>query len=209
MNDLVAAGYVGVRPQPRPEWPGLSTLPASIISITAELNPIAPVVSWLGGVEDQLQRFGVDDVPRALDWLRAHDEELGFPDVSPSPSFVREFVQRFAPGARIVGYGLRAGEVDAFLAEQRERFGQRDGIVETLERRAPFETGGTLLGFEPCGVNTGGITTSWHVHGFADGVTAATGVRVNRDGLVPVTGVDVVDAYVRARDDKEPDIWRS
>ncbi len=223
MTEIVAAGYVAVRPTARPEWAGFADafvhLPDPMISLDESLSPHMPSLTWACDWDEEAERFGVTVERRAdaREWIAAHDGHGGdmpdifYTDVSRSPAVVTEFVQRFAPmsGARILGYGLRAPDVDAFLARHARELNQRDGIIEMLERREPMAPGGRVLGYEPCEANFGGITTSWTVNHLPPNVQRATGVRVNGEGLVDPADVDVVDAWIQATPAKEPGIWRA
>ena len=200
----VAAGYLLVRPVPRPSRSSAELLPAQILSACTCLCPQFPGVhsiEWVRASEDERARdfeaVGLAPELRleARHWATSEFERsLGWPGMFLRTEDALAARSRFfAPASAPVALGLALPEarLDAFLAEasppppapgyapQGE-----SGFLTVARRREPLAAGHRPLGFELLELAAGQIGCSWLCNGLESHFASALGVRPGPNGLL-------------------------
>lgn len=217
-GEVVAAGYVGVRPASRPDWLGAYGR-EPFLDLASDLLPVGPAATWACSDADRdLEALGVpaDARHEARAWIDAADRrgDLLYPNVWRRPHHVVEFAERFVPeGLAVLGVALAADQVDGFLAEHTAEIGQGDGvgIVVLLRERRPLAPGFRTLGYEPVSVHFGGLNCSWSCNRLQEPVATATGVEPNEWGFIDTAEeAEAVMAFLaEPAVGKEPGVWRA
>lgn len=214
-NEVVAAGYLGVRPLPRPEWVDARYVRDPLLSLSADLVAVGPTVTWVGSADEELAALGVaaDQRGDARAWIDDLERCAGIlhPNVCRTPDVVAEFSDRFvSEGLAVLGVALPADQVDTFLVEH-EAYGQQDGIVILLGEARPLAPGYRPLGYEPVSVDYGGLRCSWTCNGLQAAVAEATGIVPNEWGFIDTEeeAETVMTFLADPAVGLEPGMWRA
>jgi len=214
-DEVVAAGYLGVRPRPRPEWVDVRYVRDPLLSLAGDLVATGPTVTWVGSADEELAALGVasDQLGDARAWIDDLERRAGIlhPNVCRTPDDVADFSDRFVPeGLAVLGVALPADQVDAFLVEH-EAYDQQDGIVILLREARPLAPGHQSLGYEPVSVDYRGLGCSWTCNGLQGAVAEATGIVPNEWGFIDTEKeAETVMAFLAdPAVGKEPGIWRA
>jgi len=193
----IAAGFFVTKTAERGEARSPDLLPGVLTSLSPCIAA-SYQVSWAWDVEkdgNEAVEFGIAEprLPELQEWERSHG--VSFPNVFHSLADARAFVATFLPDAAdvvIVGAGLPAELVDAFLADEVQitydaTTGTEKeacfGVNLVLSERKPLPPGGEPLGFEMVlyGYN---LECSWLCTGTERAVEKALAVRPNAHGLI-------------------------
>jgi hypothetical protein len=183
MESLISAGFLLIRPSPRPNWPGEcleNFLPEQVLSASECLCPRFPgtyVIHWSSDSEDerkhQFEKIGLtaERQKEATDWATERfDQAFGWPNVFYRLEDAVAARTCFFPFAdlRIIGLGLSLEYVESFVdyatpPPQQPGYAPIGscGYYETAQRHAPLPEGGNLLGYELVNVDVGLLTCSW------------------------------------------------
>lgn len=162
MNAEIAAGFLLVRPVPRPEYADAALLPETIISLSECLCPQFPgtfAIAWCGDSDEirdeAYAELGVPPPLRAAATAWATDQfesAFGLPNIFYTLKDARAAKERFCADGfwRVIGTSLSAGAASDLLEEAPEQPGEvMPGVVDVLRRRQALPEGGRLLGYEP------------------------------------------------------------
>lgn len=200
---ITAAGYLLLKPVPRPEWLSSDLLPDQIISGSTCLCPQFPgsyAISWCGDSAEvraaEFDRIGLpaDQRDEASRWATAEFERsFGWPGVFYDLEAAREARARFFPAGdvMVVALGLPAAYHAKFVAEstppkEDEGFATqgKSGCLEVIERANSLPPGLTSLGYEPVNMTFGQIDCSWLCNHLEQYIADHTGMRPSPTGLI-------------------------
>jgi hypothetical protein len=229
MSELLAVGYLLVRPLERTSFWSAELIPRWITSASSCLCPRFPgpyAIEWSSSSEEvRSAAFAKLGVPAALQpaaraWAtESFEKEFGWPSVFYSPNaawnakriFVSEEVD-----ARVIGVGLSADALDRFLANAAPPPGVegyapmgKSGPFAMGSRREPLVPGGRTLGFEPMNVERGEPSHSWLCNSLETYAFEKLGIRPNADGLIETLedAQRCCDSIARAEVGAEPGPW--
>ena len=214
-DDVVAAGYVGVRPRPRPDGLDARYVRDPLLSIAGDMVAVGPRLTWVGEADEALVSLGVgtNSVGDAKAWIDDAERvgDILYPDVCRTPDRVAEFADLFVPdGLAVLGVGLGPDQVDGFLAEHASS-DTHQGILIHLREGRPLAPGYRTLGYEPVAVDRGTLGCSWTCNLLQQEVASTTGVVPNEWGFIDTAEqADAVMAFLAdPAVGKEPGIWRA
>lgn len=225
----VAAGYLLVRPVPRPVYASASLLPDELLSASDCICPRFPdpsAIDWVAAAEEaRIEALDAVGLPaerrrEARDWATARfGVDFGWPGVFDTAAAAAEVRERFfgpASGLRLLGLGLPRRHLDAFIAEAtppppEPGFSPQgeSGYLHGAKARQPLAAGGQRLGFELLDVEAGQLGCSWLCNGLESHCAAALGVRPNARGLVddPESAERCRGEIAREEIGAEPGLW--
>jgi hypothetical protein len=205
LEPLISAGFLLIKPSPRPNWHEPSLLPEQIVSASDCLCPRFPgpyAITWSSGPEAS-QREGFEAVGLAPEtWREAEGwataqfgRAFGWPGVFFNLDAARAAQTRFfsrADPVWLVGLGLPEGSLGPFLSDAGPAppqpgyspFGA-SGYYELLERRQPLPPGGRLVGFELLNVEGGQVSHSWLCNHLEKHCADRLGIWPAHFGLLP------------------------
>lgn len=202
-DDLIAVGYLLLRPVARTSFFAAELVPPLITSASDCLCPRFPgvfAIDWSSTSEDAraeaFAKLGIPpaDQPNARAWATlAFDNDFGWPSVFYAVDAALEARRMFlshAADARVIGVGVARDSLEGFLENAAPRAltggapGGESGSFTTGSRRAPLAAGGRKLGFELLNVELGDLHHSWLCSHLENHFSTALGVRPNAEGLI-------------------------
>jgi hypothetical protein len=203
-DNILAAGFLLIRPTPRAHYMSPKLLPANIISLSECICPRFPgpyAIDWASATEDQrshdFDKVGLppQDRAAALTWATgAFGIEFGWPDVFYKLEYALAARERFFredAGIRAVGVGLPREYSDVFVEDStplppKPGFATtgESGYLEVIKTNCSLPGGGTQLGYEPLGVEFGVPSHSWLCNGLEEHCFATLSVRPGQNGLL-------------------------
>lgn len=225
----VAAGYLLLRPMPRPSYMAQSLLPSEIVSASECICPQFPDTSAIGWVKaseearfEALDAVGLPAERRndARAWATdAFGVAFGWPGVFFTASGALEARRRFfgdESKLKVVGLGLPRRWVDEFIAvasppPPAPGFAPQgeSGYLQTVKRLATLAAGSQRLGFELLNVEVGQVSHSWLCNGLETHCANTLDVRPGANGLI-----ETLESAERCRSEvareevgAEPGLW--
>jgi hypothetical protein len=225
----VSAGYLLVRPSPRPSWASASLLPDVLVSASECLCPQFPntsAIDWVKASEESREESLSDvGVPpgswtEARAWASERFElDFGWPGVFYTIDAARDARSRFFPRdskVKIVGLGLPSHCVDEFVRYTTPPvpdpgFSPQgvSGSLYCVRRSRPLAAGGRRLGYEPLNVSFGQIACSWICNGLETQCETRLGARPGPNGML-----ETIELAERCRTEisreetgAEPGLW--
>lgn len=193
-NDYIVGGYVVTQPIQRPAHLSADLFPDVVLSPTTCDNAMTLDV-WGGETAGQWRTYGVypDRLADLLAWIDVqYEREIGMPNIFFSLAAAQQFITDFFPPDTewvILGLGLHRTLVDHVLADEQrseqEQHQSAGGIMTLLAQGTPLAAGGTILGHEILGSETGFLHTwvcSWVYGIFVEEGFRTLGIRPNRWG---------------------------
>lgn len=214
----VAGGYFLTRRVRRDDrYMASDLLPPAFVSLSGCLADFAFDLWWDRHNVAGAAGFGVHArrFPELIAWYRERlGDQLGVPNVAYSTAVIEDFVQQFRPDLDddvvVVGCAVAPEHRDRLIEAHRGRADDEvSGVVAMLERNAPLEPGGTVLGFEPVSYQRA-IECSWLCNSLERVVEAALGIRPDADtGLLSAVddAVRVVEHISLDDVGAEPGTW--
>ncbi len=203
-DDLVAVGYLLLRPLERTSFLSSDLVPRLITSASECLCPRFPgvyAIDWSSTSKDAraeaFAKIGIppDSQPAAREWAtRAFDNDFGWPSVfytRDAALEARRTILSHLGDARVIGVGVARDALDDFLESAAPQplpgggtAGGETGSFTTAKRREALAPGGRRLGFELLNVELGEPHHSWSCDNLQDHLFTALGVRTNAEGLL-------------------------
>lgn len=202
-SPITSAGFLLLKPVPRPEWLSGDLLPEQIISGSTCLCPQFPgsyAISWCGDSAEvrvsEFDRIGLRTEQReeATRWATAEFERsYGWPGVFYTLEAALEARTRFFPNGDliVVALGLPAEYLEKFIAEstpskEDEGFATqgKSGCLQVVEMDKALPPEVTSLGIEPVNMTFGQIDCSWLCNHLEQHIAESTGMRPGPTGLL-------------------------
>jgi len=180
MSQIIAAGFLLVKPVSRPAWVSSTLMPEYLVSASACICPRFPgsyAISWCGDPPAErataFDNIGLEPEKReaATKWATdAFETAYGWPAVFFTLDSARDARARFFPNGELVvlGLGLPAQYHETFVREatpppQQPGFAPegKSGCLIAVEMNRPLPPGGTVLGYEPMNMMRGQLDHSW------------------------------------------------
>ncbi|MEO0535561.1 MAG: hypothetical protein AAF215_17025 [Cyanobacteria bacterium P01_A01_bin.123] len=206
----VSAGYLLIRPAPRPQWPDAAgsvqaaLLPQPMLSASNCLCSQFPgtyAIDWCGDTEAERERafdaIALDSNSRAMarTWATEQFGQVyGWPGVFYDLENAIAAKQKFFPNdsnLRLIALGLPAEFRETFIAAATPApppagFAPagKSGYLETLERNHPVLKGGVVLGYELLNIDVGQVGCSWLCNGLERHCAKTLGITPNCHGLI-------------------------
>jgi hypothetical protein len=203
-DDILAGGFLLLRPTPRTNYMSPELLPANIVSLSDCICPKFPgpyAITWVKATEDHrshdFDEIGLPPAGRAavLSWATdAFEKEFGWPHVFYNLEYALAARERFFRGdasIRVVGVGLPSNYRDMFVQDSTPPppnvgfapMGE-SGYLKVIRNNGFLPPGGTQLGYEPLSVELGTLSHSWLCNGLEEHCFTMLGVRPNSNGLL-------------------------
>jgi hypothetical protein len=203
-DDLVALGYLMVRPMRRDSFFSAELVPELIVSASACLCHQFPgdyAVDWCSVTDEERTRklgeFGIDPTQQAAarKWATENFDDLfGWPGTFYSLRAAIEARTTLIPAAtdvRVLGIGLPETKLDDFLryaappppTEGYSPQGET-GSFTMAKRRERLVAGGRVLGFEMLNLEFGHASHTWLCNQLETHCANVLGIRPNADGFI-------------------------
>jgi hypothetical protein len=228
MKSLMSAGFLLIKPSPRPNWEGKSLLPEQIVSSSACLCPSFPepyAISWSSGSEDdQKRRFKKLGLPverqkEAIDWsTEQFGQVFGWPNVFYRLEDAVAARNRFFPLAdlRVIGLGLpmeHAARLIDYATPPPQQAGYApdgaSGYYEMAQRSQALPDGGNQLGYELANVDLGMLAHSWLCNHLEEHCANTLGIFPAANGLLPdlASAKQCLAEITKEEVGAEPGLW--
>lgn len=225
----IAAGYLLLRPMPRPSFSAQPLLPEEVISASQCICPQFPDTSTIGWVRASeaarshaLDAVGLPAERRddARAWATAEfGVAFGWPGVFLTAAAALDARRRFfGEGSKltVIGLGLPSRWLEEFIAyasppAPAPGFSPQgeSGYLLTAKRLEPLTAGSQRLGYELLDVEAGQIGHSWLCNGLETHCANTLSVRPGANGLI-----ETLESAERCRDEiardevgAEPGLW--
>jgi hypothetical protein len=201
--DIIAAGFLLVKPVPRPEWLSKELLPEQIVSASACICPQFPnsyAIRWSSDSDESREKqfdvIGLAPARRgdAMAWATEKFEEaFGWPGVFFTLEAARDALARFLPGSdlMVIGVGLPRQYRAAFISHATPPPPQpgfapmgKSGYLLAIEASGPMPPSPDILGYEPLNLESGQIDHSWLCNHLEEQVAHSLGIRPGATGLI-------------------------
>ena len=225
---FIAAGFLLIKPCPRPDWSSATLLPPEIISASDCFCPQFPdtyALEWSSRSEEE-RAEGFDSVglppdlrPAAAKWATENFEKsFGWPGVFYSLEEAQAARKTFFPeesGLLLIGLGLPGEFVPEFLEDAappppKEGYAPMgaSGSYQLVKKLQPLPEG-QLLGFELLNVEFGSPSHSWLCNHLEVHFSEALGIKPNRWGMIEDLEVAIrcCDEINDRKVGAEPGLW--
>jgi len=200
---IVGAGFLLVKPVPRPDWLSRDLLPDRIISASSCICPQFPrsyAIRWCRD-SDEARTEAFDAIglvaekrEEAMDWATEEFEKaFGWPGVFLTLGAARKARAQFFADSDLVviGVGLPEQHCAAFVshatpAPPEPGFAPvgKSGALSVVEAARPLPPPAAILGYEPLNVENGQIDHSWLCNHLEEHVAKDLGIRPGSTGLL-------------------------
>lgn len=224
----VAAGFLLLKPVPRPEWLSRDLLPGQIISASACLCPQFPgsyAISWCGDSTEirssEFDRIGLPSDARedAIRWATAEfGKSFGWPGVFYTLDAALDARSRFFSDSDLVviALGLPLRYHAAFVSQATPAppdpgFAPlgKSGYLDVIEKDGTVPSAAVVLGYEPVNVTAGQLDHSWLCNHLEQYAAENLGITPGPTGLLQSLddAARCCEAITRPEVGSEPGPW--
>jgi hypothetical protein len=226
--EFISAGFLLLKPAPRPEWLSTDLLPEQIVSASRCICPQFPgsyVLSWCSDSPEtrsaEFDRIGlaVDARQDAAQWATAEFEQsFGWPGVFYTLDAALDARSRFFPNGNlaVVALALPVRYRDAFVSAATSPSSDsgcapqgRSGYLDAIEENGAVPPSAVVLGYEPVNVMFGQMDHSWLCNRLERYAAENLGIKPNPTGLIDSLSdaARICEAIARREVGAEPGPW--
>jgi hypothetical protein len=224
----VAAGFLLLKPVPRPEWLSKDLLPEHIVSSSTCICPQFPgsyAISWCSDSAEsrssEFDRIGLKSDARehATQWATAEfGKSFGWPGIFYTLDAALDVRSRFFPDGDLVviALGLPVRYRDAFVSQATPPppdpgFAPqgKSGYLEVIEKNGAVSPAAVVLGYEPVNVIFGQMDHSWLCNHLEQYAAENLRIKPSPTGLIDSLGdaARCCEAIARPDVGSEPGPW--
>jgi hypothetical protein len=200
LNQFVTGGYFITKPMARPDFLSVSPgpeMPERFISLSHCFADFLPG-TWVWEDWDkridrakEVGKWGIDSgrTTEVIGWVRSRyvSGEMGWIYVFCTLDTPRDFLRHFdvpLDDLVLVGIGLHRRDVSRLMKSRPKRESAPGGEYLLISKGLDLAPGGTLRGFEPLVLGSGGSFHTWLCNNLPELAFAKKGIRPNAHGFL-------------------------